>query len=344
MRACTRRASPAFTLIELLVVVAIIALLIAILLPSLSRAREQTKSVKCLSNLRSLGQGVMTIASSNRDVLPGPIHPAIYRNQGIDYLTDPNNGIQTMTYDQARWYQSRQLTFVLRSAFSDSSSNANSTTDEVSTCPVTALTNPDSNFVTARQQFNYNPVFPTSYVINNVGANDPDAGPVGNTRSTDPTYYFGYSPNSANPPPAQQTLAAQNPPKPASKIKRSAEEWMIADAWYRERPNGSPEVQQEGPYQWGWSGNSFPNFAPHSTGLQYTIDTVARRTSESSRISSGKMDGETNTVFFDGHAARVRSKTLRLGSFEILYGFPGTVNPLVLDQANSPFANGAFWE
>ncbi len=64
----------AFTLIELLVVVAIIALLLSILLPSLSGAREQGKKAKCLANLGNLGKSVYQYANEDRAEQIIPIH------------------------------------------------------------------------------------------------------------------------------------------------------------------------------------------------------------------------------------------------------------------------------
>ena len=107
----------AFTLIELLVVVAIIALLISILLPALSKVRENAKSVKCLVNLRTLGQGVVSYAGEEGR-LPGPIHPALYRNQGLTALKE--DPIRPLNDASARYFQSRQLTWKLRGAFNDS--------------------------------------------------------------------------------------------------------------------------------------------------------------------------------------------------------------------------------
>ena len=63
------KARRGFTLIELLVVVAIIALLIAILLPSLGRAREQAKLVKCGANLKALGTAVAAYATGNDGIV-----------------------------------------------------------------------------------------------------------------------------------------------------------------------------------------------------------------------------------------------------------------------------------
>ncbi len=56
-----------FTLIEVLVVVAIIALLISILLPSLANAREQSRRVKCLANMKSIGTAVYSFVTVHKD-------------------------------------------------------------------------------------------------------------------------------------------------------------------------------------------------------------------------------------------------------------------------------------
>ena len=75
----------AFTLIELLVVISIISLLISILLPSLSRARDQAKGVHCLARLKEYGNAL----ASYENIFDGRLPPAQWRVSPDD-LGDPD--------------------------------------------------------------------------------------------------------------------------------------------------------------------------------------------------------------------------------------------------------------
>jgi prepilin-type N-terminal cleavage/methylation domain-containing protein/prepilin-type processing-associated H-X9-DG protein len=119
-----------FTLVELLVVIGIIAVLVGILLPALSRVREQANTIKCASNLAQIGKGFQVYLAQNKGVFP----PAYVYNVGAgeDSVTAPRGAFQpTFGYTHWSWY----IFSASKRANTATSSGATTANEGAFTCP-----------------------------------------------------------------------------------------------------------------------------------------------------------------------------------------------------------------
>ncbi len=130
-----------FTLVELLVVIGIIAVLVGILLPALSRVREQANATKCAANLKSIGQGFANYLAQNRGVYPAAYLYAVDPNRGAPHVAGGSAADPTIGYIHWSWFifsSGNRSSQVAQSAVSEAAFTCPSINDEGGLPPTNA--------------------------------------------------------------------------------------------------------------------------------------------------------------------------------------------------------------
>ena len=116
------RPNRGFTLIELLVVIAIIAILAAMLLPALARAKEAGRKTNCISNLHQMGIGLLMYAEDNTGVIPRGNEPLWFQVLSLNLgVRSTNNYKKVGVYTCPSYPDKRQLICYVDNAWQFSS-------------------------------------------------------------------------------------------------------------------------------------------------------------------------------------------------------------------------------
>ena len=292
-----------FTLVELLVVIGIIAILIGVLLPALSRAREASNAVKCGSNARQLALAIRTFAEEHRGYMPAVSDDRwvkandpsrriwVYRNDGsgnpkvLDWASSllPYLGVKGV-----EWF------------------NYAGEKSKIYTCPsdrwidVPGLAGDDEGpgYTIFNNMANWSGKYPISYGINvDIGGQVDPASNAGKLWQNDDIFtVFGSSVLTKTVPPVGGPLNAR-----FYKVHKPAETMLLADCGIRPNPGGAKQNTAQ------LSRTDILMFTTHGTGG----GTLKHLRDSKNPISGGKNipwerhRGRINVAYCDGHVEGV---------------------------------------
>ncbi len=255
----------AFTLIELLVVIAIIALLIGILLPARSAARDTAKTMLCSTRMRQVATGWQIYADSNRDISV-PAQPGRYSDEARN-IYQLGNGEQY----RPRWFAVIGAAAGFDAFANPSPERADEHTmtvdaNEVFLCPVVPEWNNTRNYA-----FGYNHQF------------------LGNTRFVNDAETDGF----INFPVRTASLYASNTVMFADSLGTAAGKPTSQHTQNRNDGSRDPQLQAQG-------GHGYAIDPPRLTDNNDFADR-RNRSIEHRSAPHARHRGKTNTVFCDGH-------------------------------------------